>query len=573
MARNSPDQDRDPLVVRLLIYAATLLAALMIIPLLIAIAVQAGLLDAPLVALHAGAIGPLPPAVVIGTIGAIGAGLGLIWFRAPGWLEDRRTDLLVGVTNDHWHPQLRVTDAERDAHWLITGLPGMGKSGLLTAITVQCAGRHREALAVIDTHGTLIRDVLGLAAAAITARGSLILEGGHRAWRYGIDPLHCHPGEEPARRARAVARAFATIYGASWSDRIEFYLAGTFQALIETGFTLAEAGRFLNEADFRDHVLARCTSATMREFARTLGRKSARQFAEETGSVLVKLQGVLADPSVRALLGLAVTDAAYVRHRRARLPGYEPRVVDLFGLLATGSPILIDLNKRGAGDFARPVAGLCLATLLNAGMSRADLVENDAVERATIVADELQSYATDAVVDLIEEGRKFKLSLCGSCTALATIPPRIRDALLGARLLIAFQVTTQDAALLAGQLHRRILHRTGRRGAQGDTSVSPGDRGAWQADQLVTTAPRDFLLYSRLRGGEGRPLHTLDLALAHNRATDDAARDASGRLHGNDRAQVTAEFAVREAWLDDRLYLATPGPGPASGDEGENPFL
>ena len=43
----------------------------------------------------------------------------------------------------------------------------------------------------------------------------------------------------------------------------------------------------------------------------------------------VRLQEFTGDPLLRALLGPAVRDEQYLRHRRAALPGYAPRVLDL----------------------------------------------------------------------------------------------------------------------------------------------------------------------------------------------------------------------------------------------------
>jgi len=566
--RNSPDQDRDPLVVRVLIYAATLLATLVIIPLLIAVAVQSGLLDGPLAALRAVALFPIALLVM-----GVGASVGLALFLAPGWLDARRAGLVLGATDSRWTPWWRATDDERAAHALILGVSGMGKSRLLLAIVLQCLDRRREAVAVLDTHGTLVRDIVGLTADTIDERGGLILQGAHPDHVYGFDPLRCRPGESPTSRALALALALGAIAGESWSARIELYLTAVCGALIEADYTLAEGPRFLTDDAFRAYALGRCTSEAAREFAADLAQKHDRQFADEVASVLVKLRRIVSHPEARALLGLEVTDPAYVRHRRASLPGYEPHVVDPMALLAAGCPVLIALPQRDLGPYNVTIAALICATLLDAAMSRDALAAGGPIERVTLVADELQSYATSTVVDLVEQARKFGLSLFASCTMLHTVPPAIRTALLGVRLLAAFQLTTEDAPLLAQQLYRRVLERTGQRGARRDTSMSPGDIEDYQADQLRVTPPRWFRVHSRVRGGDATLVRTPDIETEDDPAVDKAAREASGRCHGNRRADVEAEFALRRAWLDGRGYLARRPMPPGGGQPAVSPTI
>jgi hypothetical protein len=554
---------QDSPFMRRLIYALTILAALCAIPLLVTVASELGLVDvdAALAALRATAADLAPLAFL--AVAAL-ALVGLALSRIPDWLEERRTDMIIGLTGRRWRPKYRIADAERAAHALIVGVSGMGKSRFLVAVIAQCLWRLREAVAVIDTHGTLVRDVVCCAPEELDERAGAIIQGGHPDYIYGVDPLRCRPGESATSRARALAQAIGTMSGDSWSARIESYLTGTFTALIEAGFTLAESPHFLADESFRAYVLGRCMSEATAEFAAGLALKNNRQLAEEISSVSVKLQAIISEWEVRALLGLEITDPAYVRHRRAHLPGYEPRVVDPMALLEAGSPVLFALTRRDLGPYNLIVAGLINAALLEAALARDD-DDTGAVERITLVADELQSYASDTVVDLIEQARKFGVTLFGSCTMLHTLPPRIRTALLGVRLIAAFQVNPEDADTLAAPLFRRELHRTGQRGTRVDTSQSPGDLEAWQADQLRVTPPRSFWVYSRLRAGDATPVRTPDIEPDDDPAVDAAAREASGQRHGNPRTLVEAEFALRRAWLDGHGYL-TARPLPPTAD-------
>ncbi len=538
--------------------------ALLFIPLAIGYIIKSladlGLIDDQLAAVQAAAVALVPTALLLIIVATAAS---VLVYLTPDWLEERRQGMILGLTGRRWRPTWRLRDAEREAHWLVTGVSGMGKSRLLLALIVQIFWRSDENVVVIDPHGTLIHDVLGLIGKVITERASLIIEVGFGRYIYGLDPLRCGRGDDPARRAKAVAQAFASLYGHSWSDRIQGYLTGCFQALIEAGYTLAEAERFYNDTDFRLFVLDQGTSTATRNFARTLAKKFPRQLADETSSVLTKLHDLLASREMCNVVGLVVTNPGYVRHRQQHLPEYQPRVVDLLTLLARGHPVFVGLTRKSLGGFNVLLAGMIVAVIGDAVMARDDELATSPIRRVTLIADELQSYATDTVVDIIEQARKFRLSLCASCTTIHTLPDYIRTALLSTRLLVAFQVTTEDADLLARQLFRRVLARNGRREAQRDTSVSPGDREAWQTDQLRTTPPRSFWAFSRLRGGEAIQLEALNVEPDPDLALREAAREASGRRYGNDRDLVEAEFALREEWLDTKGYLAAPFAPPA----------
>jgi len=75
-------------------------------------------------------------------------------------------------------------------------------------------------------------------------------------------------------------------------------------------------------------------------------------------------------------------------------------------------------------------------------------------------------------------------------------------------------------------------------------------------------------------------VRTPDIEPEEDPAVDAAAREASGRRYGNDRALVETEFALRRAWLNGHGYLAARPMPPDSGrptadattDDDDNPF-
>lgn len=476
---------------------------------------------------------------------------------APGGAPPRGDHLVLGRARRGF---FAVRPAERAAHLTVVGLSGTGKSKAVASWVAQDILRGRDTAIVLDIHRALIEDVLGQVGDHVAARDGLVLEAGHPRWAYGFDPLWCAPGDRPELRAAAAARVWQTVYGERWSDRIEYYLRSTFQAVIEGGWTILEAPRLLDDRDFRTYVRERCRSDGLRDFFRTYEAKRQGQQAEEIASVQVRLQEFTSDPLLRALLGPAVRDEQYLRHRRAALPGYAPRVLDLPALVEDGRAILLDFPYQALGENSKLLAGMTLAALLDLFLRR-DLA-GARPRQVNLWADELQHYATDAVATLYTQTRKFGLSFCAVCTGLGYLPRPVREALLGAGVLVAFQTLTRDAQELAPEMFRREFERVKYQpGGYADRApVYYQDREilAEQVDWLNKARPRECWVYARRRGGDAVRLRTLDVRPRLGPAERAAVRAASGARYGNALADVEAELRLRYRWLDERRYRLTP---------------
>lgn len=479
---------------------------------------------------------------------------------APGRQPRARKELVLGKGRSG---TFTVRQDERRAHLTVVGLSGMGKSKAVASWVGQDILREREASIVLDIHQTLIDDVLGLVGDRIEVQRGLVLEAGHPRWAYGFDPLWCFPGDRPELRAAAAARAWQTIYGERWSDRIEYYLRSVFQAVIEGGWTLLEAPRLLDDRDFRAYVRERCRSDGLRDFFRTFEAKRQGQQAEEIASVQVRLQEFTADPLLRAMLGPVVRDEQYLRHREAALPGYAPRVLDLATLIGEGRPILADYAYRQLGENSKLLAGMTLAVLLDIFLRRDAALAGSGIRQANLWADELQHYATEAVTTIYTQSRKFGLSFCAVCTGLGHLTPALRETLLGAGILVAFQALARDAQELVPEMFWREFERVKYQGADARAAHTPvyyQDREvlAEQADWLNKAGRREFWAYSRRRRRDAVPLRTLTVEPRLAREAREAVREASGARYGNDLARVQAELRLRSRWLEERRYRLAP---------------
>jgi hypothetical protein len=448
------------------------------------------------------------------------------YLRRRRW---RRAHLVVG---NSLRGPYRVADGER-GHLLVAGLSGMGKSAFLAACAAQDLVQGR-ACAVIDPHGSLVADVARLAAHPLTDRSALFLELGQTKTVYALDPLWCRPGEDLDLRVEAAVGAWRAVYRGSWSERIEGHQRGGLRAVAESGWTIAEAQHLYTNPAFRAYLRTRCTSIASREYLDELNTKPARQLSDEAAGVLVRLREVAGNAALRLLFCPQVRDERYAAARPAALPDWQDRLpLDLGALLASGIPVLISLPRTELGEQNRLAAGLLLSLITGTVLRKPT---GGRVAHLTLFADELPSYLTDDVVTVLREGRKFGLRLVAATSTLDGLEDKVRGALLGASALAAFQVTADDASLLAREMF-----------AQSCDTLNV------LADRLNKMPPRRFHYYARQGQRDGVLLHTLRVRPTALPTVVDDVRTASDRRYGCPRALAEAEMAFRDRWLREQF--------------------
>jgi len=454
---------------------------------------------------------------------------------------------------------VRLSDWSRSAHGLLAGVSGLGKSSLAVALAAQILCRRDEAVVMIDPHATLVDGLLGYLPARVRARGVLLLEAGVPDWVYGISPLYCPSGDDPALRARAAADAHRALYGDSWSDRIHHHISYLFQSLIESGYSYLEAPRVLQDPTFRQHVAGQCTSPATRAWFRELAGKNQAQLQAEIASVYVRISEMVGSAEVRMMLGPVVRNPAYRTYLAAHMPGYAPRELDLEALLSTGVPLLACLSHQFLGGYNTRLCALLLAQLADSVFRRDATLAQGSIRAATFFLDELQSYASSSVIDALQQARKFGCSVLGICTTLQTIDTKVARALQSARLLITFGCTYDDASALVGDMFT----------AQGTAmkySASPSGTPTFYsaaemrdtcADLLAKCPAQHCYVHTRDHRGDARLVRTLTVTRRGSAQERAALQRHSGQTWGLPRELVEQELTLREEWLTKRLYLAS----------------
>ncbi len=182
-------------------------------------------------------------------------------------------------------------------------------------------------------------------------------------------------------------------------------------------------------------MVARVTDAHVSAFwQQEFDRYGQNLRVEAVAPILNKVGAVLASPVMRDVVGI----------RSAGL--------DLRAAMDSRKLIVADLAKGRLGEDSSALLGaLLLGGLEQAALSREELPEKERVDFYLYI-DELASFATRSLVSLLQEARKYRVSLILATQHLEPLGEEFEQALLGnVGTLVAFRVGVRDAKVLADE--------------------------------------------------------------------------------------------------------------------------
>lgn len=344
------------------------------------------------------------------------------------------TPLCIG-TRTYWvsnEPKLVLLHPEdRAQHLYIVGKTGLGKSTLMRNLILQDLHAGRG-VGLLDPHGDLAREVLSLVPRSRTNE-VLHFNPGDLAHPVGLNLLPRVPPDSAHLVVSGVLSAFRGIWGDSWGPRLEYILGHALSALLDHGgLTILALPRLLADDVFRERVTANVRDPMVRAFWRDEYARYERRFRLEAIAPLQnKIGRLLANAPLRNIFGQVRTrfDAAFLMNR--------------------GRIFVANLSKGVIGeDHARLLGALLVSQFEWAAMQRAGDPEAPRTPFYLYI-DEFQSFATEALVSILAEARKFGLSLVMAHQYLDQLPDSIRQSVFGnTGNLIAFRVGQRDARIL-----------------------------------------------------------------------------------------------------------------------------
>ncbi len=330
------------------------------------------------------------------------------------------------------HARFGIKRKDRRSHMYLVGRTGTGKSTLLETLMAADL-RAGNGFALLDPHGDLAERIRNRVE---TSRPADLIVFDPARQPMGYNPLWC---PDPGSRylvASGLVSVFRKLWHESWGPRLEHILRQALLTLVEfPGSTLVDLPRLLTDQAFRRAVVARVSDPEVRAFWKAeFDRYSVNFRNEAVAPILNKVGAFLASPAVRAVVG----------DREARL--------DLGAVMDQGRIVVADLAKGRLGEDASSLLGALLVTgFEQAALRRVGLPES-ARRDFYLYLDEVQSFATLSFASMLQEVRKFRLSLIMANQYLEQLEEPVRLAILGTvGTLVCFRIGVRDAKILADE--------------------------------------------------------------------------------------------------------------------------
>lgn len=310
-------------------------------------------------------------------------------------------------------------------------MTGTGKSSLLHNLIVQDLEASRG-VAVLDPHGDLF-EALQHRIPSERRGNSLILDTPRIAGRWRINPVADIAPEDRPLAVAGLIETFKKNWSEDWGPRLEHLLRNVLWTLLENpNTTLADIPRLLGEREYRNTLVDRVENETVREFWRSEFASYSPAFrAVVTAPLLNKVGAFLSDPRLRQILAA------------------EKSSFDIRQVMDRGGVLFVNLAKGKLGEGPAALLGsLLVSSIALAALSRAD---TPLAERRPfyVYLDEFHLFATEMLVNMFAELRKFGVSLTVACQYLGQLDPAIRESLLAnVGTVCAFRVTPEDARVL-----------------------------------------------------------------------------------------------------------------------------
>lgn len=344
----------------------------------------------------------------------------------------RQQGLLLGNNNHAGESvAVRLTPEQRVRHCHIIGASGTGKSTLLYNLIRQDI-ENGEGLAVLDPHGDLIDNILGVIPPERI--GDVVLvDPSDEEYSVGFNILSAHSDLEKNLLASDLVAVFERL-STSWGDQMNSVLQNAILAFLESDRrgTLADLRSFLIEPAFRNEFLKSVKDSEViyywqKSFPHLSGNKSI-------GSILTRLDTFLAKKPIRHMVSQP-----------------ENRL-DFAQIMDTGKIFLAKLPEGLLGrENSYLLGALMVSKFQQMAMSRQ--AQQIAARRDFwIYIDEFANFITPSMAEILSGARKYRIGLTLAHHELHQLQraPEVASAVMSHPFTRAvFRVGDDDAKKLA----------------------------------------------------------------------------------------------------------------------------
>jgi hypothetical protein len=368
------------------------------------------------------------------------------WLKAreappPAILPKTGTQVGVSVFRGDQKPVF-ISDEDRRRHVYIIGQTGTGKSNLMINMALSDI-RNGKGVSVIDPHGDLIGDILGLIPEN-RKNDVIVFDPGDLMQPLGLNMLEydfSHP-EEKTFIVNEMQGIFNKLFSQeTMGPMFEQYMKNALFLLMEDApnepATLMDVPRVFTDSEYREKKLARCQNPVVKDFwereAVMVGGEASLQ--NMTPYITSKFNNFIANDYVRPIIS-------------------QPKSAFKFREVMDGGKILlVNLSKGRIGDINAGLLGMIIVGKLTmAALSRVDIPQEQRRD-FNLYIDEFQNFTTDSIAIILSEARKYRLNLVIAHQFIAQLQDKIRDSVFGnVGSMIIFRVGPEDAEKLIKQV-------------------------------------------------------------------------------------------------------------------------
>ena len=347
---------------------------------------------------------------------------------APGSV--RQSGIVIG-DNEHNGDTVAVflTPEQRVRHTHIIGSSGTGKSSLLLNL-IQQDIENGEGIAVLDPHGDLINQILGMIPDD-RIDDVVLVDPSDIDFPIGFNILSAHSDEEKSLLASDLIAVFRRL-STSWGDQMDTVLQNAILAILESkqGGTLSDLRLFLLDAKYRKQFLQTVTDPEIvfywqNVFPQLTGGKSI-------GPVLTRLQDFFTRKPLRNMVGQQVNK------------------LDFADIMDSGKIFLARLPE-GCGEENSYLLGTLLVSKFQQLAMARQSQQASARRDFWLYIDEFDHFITPSMAKILSAVRKYRLGFTLAHQSLHQLhsDPKVESAVLTQPCTrIVFKVGDDDAKKL-----------------------------------------------------------------------------------------------------------------------------
>lgn len=330
-----------------------------------------------------------------------------------------------------------MSKEDRMRHLYVIGQTGTGKTSILKNLIAQDIA-NGEGCCFIDPHGSDIQDILSYIPPE-RLDDVIYFDPAYTARPMALNMLE-YDERYPEQKTFVINELigiFNQLFDmkAAGGPMFESYFRNAALLVMadpESGSTLMEITRVLQNKTFRDYKLSKCQDAIVKEFwvaaEASTGEQGLQNFVPYISS---KFDPMISNDIMRPVIG------------------QQKSVFNFRKIMDEKKILLVNLSKGRLGELNANLIGLILVGKIQmAALSRADMY-GQKMNDFYLYIDEFQNVTTPAIASILSEARKYRLSLNIAHQYIAQLSDEIKDAVFGnVGSMTVFRVSPEDAEYL-----------------------------------------------------------------------------------------------------------------------------